>query len=150
MPDTRHGRPLAAERPTAPFAVLPLAVLAAATLATTLVAAWLFMVSLTVLPVRDPGHVTTWILVACGCLGYALLSGAFVLRGRRVRWLAPVTGAASLAALLFGGFAITSSLQAGHFEGYLLLIGVIVGGHGLCALGATPMVALGGGRAPRT
>jgi hypothetical protein len=44
----------------------------------------------------------------------------------------------SLAAIGFGTWAIGSMLAApgkgAHFEGYLLVMGVVLAGHGLCAL----------------
>ena len=128
--------------PPGPAALLVRAALGAATLATAAVAVWLLAVSSTVLPGRDPRHVTQWALTAAGFLGYAALTGAFVLRGARTRWLAPTVALGALAAMAFGAWVVTSTLGAAHFEGYLLVLGVLLAGHGLCALAAVAMSVL--------
>lgn len=154
MSAPRSGDSFAADFPPAPLphAPIPLLVrsaLAAATFATATVALWLFMVCAVVLPERDPGHLPLWLGVACGTLAFAGLTGAFVSRGSWRRALAPLVALGSLAAIVFGAAVITSSLRAAHFEGYALLIGVVVAGHGLCALGSAALVSIGGRTAQR-
>jgi hypothetical protein len=126
---------------------LPLkALLACAGLATALVALWLFTVITTVLPARDPAHVPMWTGFALGFLAYAALTLAFVLRGPRPAALPAAVVALSLAAVGFGGYAVARMVAAatrgGHFEGYLLLMGLVLAGHGLCALAYTALTAL--------
>lgn len=112
--------------------------LALGALATGGIALWLFMVVSVVLPVRDPAHVGMWTGLALGFLCYAGLSLALVLSGERPAWLPWMVGVLSLGAVGFGGYAIAGMLRAadagGHFEGYLLLMGAVLAGHGLCAL----------------
>jgi hypothetical protein len=134
MSAASHGAPLAHPLSPGPSALLVRSALAAATLATAAVAVWLLVVSRTVLPASDPPHVTQWTLTAAGFLGYAALTGVFVLRGARTHWLVPAVALGSLAAIAFGAWGVTSTLGAAHFEGYLLVMGVILAGHGLCAL----------------
>lgn len=142
MSAASHGAPLAHPLPSGPSALLLRSALAAATLATAAVAVWLLMVSSTVLPASDPRHVTQWMLTAAGFLGYATLTGMFVLRGPRTHWLAPAVALASLGAIAFGAWVVTSTLGAAHFEGYLLVMGVLLAGHGLCALASVAIAAL--------
>lgn len=109
-----------------------------ATAATTVTAAWLIGVSIAVLPDRDPAHVGFWLAVAAALLAFAALTGLHLTRwgGSIVRWLA---GAAGLAATAAGTWlAITTVAATGEFEGYLLLIGLVVAAHGaLVTLSAT-------------
>ena len=115
---------------------LPLrGLLALASLATLAVAIWLLLVSAFVLPSHDPTRIPMWIAIAIGLLLYSGLClvhlgappGAATLR-RAVLLL-------SLPVIAAGLYAVVSMLQADgrHFESYLLVIGVIVGGHGLVA-----------------
>ena len=104
---------------------------------TTLISFWLLTVLTTVMPVRDPGHVRLWTAITAGFLVYAALTFAVVVRGPRpalVRMLAVL----SLGALAFGGVAIhamyVAATTGGHFEGYQLLMGLAIAGHGACAL----------------
>jgi len=105
--------------------------------ATVLIALWLLFVATFVLPARDPANVTMWRIIAGLFGGYSIMS-VLVLDapGRRLRrWL---TVGLSVAAIAFGGYAAVSTLRAAsggrHLEGYLLLMGVMVGGHGVVAL----------------
>jgi hypothetical protein len=122
------------------------ALLTCAGLATALIALWLFVVIRTVLPSHDPAHVPMWTGFALGFLAYAALTLAFVLRGPRPALLPALVVVLSLAAAGFGGYAVSSMLLAasngGHFEGYLLVMGVVLAGHGLCALAYTALTAV--------
>ncbi|HEY6194402.1 MAG TPA: hypothetical protein VI504_05110 [Candidatus Eisenbacteria bacterium] len=115
-------------------------------LATAGIALWLFAVVTTVLPAHDPAHVTLWTAFALGFLAYAAVTLAFVVRGPHPALLPAAVVVLSLAAIAFGGYAVTSMLAAAdagrHFEGYLLLMGVALAGHGLCALAYTTLTAL--------
>ena len=122
------------------------ALLTCAGLATALIALWLFTVIRTVLPSHDPAHIPMWTGFALGFLTYAALTLAFVVRGPRPALLPAVVVVLSLAATGFGVYAVSSMLLAagsgGHFEGYLLVMGVVLAGHGLCALAYTALTAV--------
>ena len=122
------------------------ALLTCAGLATGLIALWLFTVISFVLPRHDPAHVPMWTGFALGFLAYAALTLAFVVRGPRPALLPAVVVLLSLAAIVFGGYAVSGMLAAasdgGHFEGYLLVMGIVLAGHGLCALAYTSLTAV--------
>jgi hypothetical protein len=103
--------------------------LALASLATAGVAAWLLVVSVTVLPARDPGQVVMWRLIAVAFLAY---SGACWARTSGISHAALRAAVLllSMAACAFGVYAITRNRD----EGYLLLMGVILCGHALLAV----------------
>jgi len=103
--------------------------------ATAAVGLWLMFVIATVLPARDPGHVSLWRAVATGCFAFSVLS-----------WVCAFAASPALRRLLFatalvataaGIYGIVSTVvrggPGGHFEGYLLLMGLILSGHGLTA-----------------
>jgi len=100
-----------------------------------LVALWLFGVVATVLPARDPARIPLWAAVAVGLVLYAALSLAGLGAVRARPLLRTVLFTMSVVAAVFGGLVLAQSLKAvssgGHFEGYLLLLGAIVLGHGL-------------------
>jgi hypothetical protein len=101
-----------------------------ATAATTVTAAWLVDVSLTVLPDRDPTHVGFWLAVAGSLLAFAALTALHLVRwgGPIVRWLAG--GVALLATVAGAWLAVSTLAGSGDFEGYLVLIGLVVVAHG--------------------
>ena len=142
----RFGSPGPLARQFERFSFPLKALLACAGLATALVALWLFMVITVVLPARDPAHVPMWTGFALGFLAYAGLTLAFVLRGPHPALLPALVVVLSLGAMAFGGYAIASMIAAAnsgaHFEGYLLLMGVILAGHGLCALAYAALTAV--------
>lgn len=138
----RFGPAGALARRFTPFAWPLKALLAAAGLATALVALWLFTVVVTVLPSRDPSHAGMWTGIAWAFLAYAAISLAFVVRGPRPALLPALVVAGSLGAIGFGGYAIVSTWNAAHFEGYLVLMGLILVGHGACALAYTALTAV--------
>jgi hypothetical protein len=117
-------------------AMLGRLVIAAAS-ATTCAGIWLMGVSF-VLPGRDPGTVMVWRGLATGFVAYGVLSAACG-AGRAdrpaLRWS---VGWLSSAAVVLGVLHIGSTVQslghARHFEGYVLLIGVILVAHGVIAL----------------
>jgi hypothetical protein len=124
--DPRHdGVPLA----------LFAAVLMLTSFATAAVALWLFAVTTWILPERDPGHVAMWRWVALGFSAFCALSWACIATGARRAPLRWSVLALSLAAIGLGGWGILRMLReangGAHFEGYLLLMGLVLAGHGL-------------------
>jgi hypothetical protein len=111
--------------------------LMAASVVTVAVALWLLSVSALVLPARDPAHVPLWLTVAFALLGYSALCWAHLLSGPGRALLRRTVLAASCAAVAAGIYGISAmigrSATGGHFEGYIVLMGLIVGLHGLLA-----------------
>jgi hypothetical protein len=130
----RFGDAGAPARQLRPFS-LPLRIMVTAgALATGMIALWLCFVILVVLPSRDPERIPLWAGIAAVCFAYATLTLLLVVRGPRPSWLRGAVGCASLAAMAFGAYEIHEMAQAGaHFEGYLLLMGVILAAQGACA-----------------
>jgi hypothetical protein len=100
---------------------------------------WLVSVVVGVLPERDPSSIWPWTAVAAasGALAAAALA-ATMRRERLGAGLGVALGVLSLAALAFGSFVTTSLAvpgNGGHFEGYLLLVGLILGVEGAFGLG---------------
>jgi len=121
---------------------LPLRVmLALASLMTLAVAAWLASVIAFVLPRHDPARIPMWTGVAVGFVIYGGLCIAYLILGARARALRAIVLLLSLAAFGLGGYAVARMVWApdGHFEGYLLLMGLILGGHGLIAFANTAL-----------
>lgn len=125
------------DRYTLPIKLL----LVSAALATAAVALWLGFVITVILPSRDPQHIPMWSAFAAGFLGYSALTLAFVVAGPRPRFLPAAVVVGSLAAIAFGGYAIFTTWNAAHFEGYPILMGAVLAGHGVCALGYTALTA---------
>jgi hypothetical protein len=112
--------------------------LAAAAL-TSLMAAWLLWVSVVVLPARDPSHVLMWRLIAAAFLLYAGTSAVFATMDPWQRTLRSLMTVESAGAVALGAYAAVQTLSMAaspghHFEGYLLIMGVALTGHGLVAL----------------
>ena len=107
-------------------------------LATMLVGLWLIFVIAVVLPARDPEHIPLWRAVAAGFLAYSALTWAYLIKGPRIAWLRGTVLLLSLAAITLGVYGIVNMVMVarsgGHFEGYIVLMGLILGGHGLTAL----------------
>jgi hypothetical protein len=123
---------------------LPLKVmLALASLMTLAVAAWLASVITYVLPARDPGHIPMWTGVAIGFLVYSGLCITYLVIGARARVLRAIVLLLSLAAIGLGAYGVVQMVEASatgaHFEGYLLLMGLILAGHGLIAFANTAL-----------
>jgi hypothetical protein len=76
------------------------------------------------------------------------LSRAFLIAGPRRRVLLWSVFAASLAAVGVGAYGVVSMLRiassGGDFEGYILLMGGLIGGHGLAALAYAVLTARSG------
>lgn len=122
------------DRPARAFRFL----LGFASLATVGVALWLFWVIAFVLPTRDPLHIPMWRIAAVCFLAYGALSWVYLLRGPRsavLRWLVLTLSVAAIGLGLYGIVTMIRSAGAGgHFEGYIVLMGLILGGHGWCAV----------------
>jgi hypothetical protein len=105
---------------------------------TVCIALWLLWVCTVVLPTRDPAHVAMWRLVAIGYLAYSALSWAALLRHTRSRLLRGLVVAVSAIAVGLGLCGIWTMLgigrAGGHFEGYIVLMGLLLCGHGLAAI----------------
>ena len=104
--------------------------------ATGAIALWLCYVVAVVLPAHDPQRVGLWTALAIGFALDAVVTLVFVRRGARPGWLPWAVPALSLGAMAFGGCAVGAMLDPtrGAFEGYLLVMGVVIGGQGVCAL----------------
>lgn len=113
--------------------------LAVASVCTVCIALWLWWVCLVILPSRDPGQIAMWRTVAVCYVTYSALSWAVLLRGARAQRLRAVVVAVSVAAVALGLYGIGSMVNVartgGHFEGYLILMGLLLAGHGLAAIG---------------
>ena len=107
-------------------------------LATVLVGLWLIFVITVVLPSRDPEHIPLWRAVAAGFFAYSGLTWAYLIKGPRIAWLRWTVLLISLVAIALGIYGIVNMVMVarsgGHFEGYIILMGLILGGHGLTAL----------------
>jgi hypothetical protein len=105
--------------------------------ACTAVAAWLFVVAATVVPERDPSRVGFWNAVALGFIAYAVVTALYIVGSGSGRWriMTSVAVLASLIALVAGaGLAIPMLLTSGDFEGYIVLMGVVLAGQGALVL----------------
>jgi len=112
-------------------------------LATGLIALWLVYVVAVVLPGHDPQRAGPWLAVAASFAIYAGVTVWSVLRAGRPMWLRWAVAALSLGAIAFGGYELESMRVAtdGHFEGYLLVMGLVLGAQGVCALAYTTLAA---------
>lgn len=113
-------------------------------LATIIVGLWLVFVITFILPSRDPGHIGMWSSITAFCFAYSGLTLLYLFRGPRSTWLRRIVTAMSLAAIAAGLYGIVSAIEVarsgGHFEGYIVLIGLVIGGHGVVALVYTMLV----------
>jgi hypothetical protein len=113
-----------------PFRVL----LIFASIATVGVALWLFSVIALVLPARDPGHIPLWRAVALCYMAYSALSWGYLVKGPRsaiLKWTVTPISVAAIAAGFYGMISmILIGIHGGHFEGYILLMGLLLAGHG--------------------
>lgn len=122
---------------------LPLKILVAlASIMTVVVALWLFTVIARVLPARDPARIPLWTGVAIGFLVYSGLCIAYLVLGPRHGPLRAIVLLPSVVAIGLGLFGVVQMVQAAstgrHFEGYLLVMGLILAGHQDGALGFDP------------
>jgi hypothetical protein len=136
--------------PPGPLAVqfdvfsLPLRVMVGLSSAMTIaVALWLFTVIAFVLPARDPARIPLWSSVAVGFLIYSGLCLAYLIVGPRNAPLRATVLTLSVAAIAIGAYGVVRMAQAAaagrNFEGYILLMGLIIAGHGVVALVYTAM-----------
>jgi hypothetical protein len=114
------------------------ALLILCSLATLCVAVWLVFVVTVVLPSRDPEHIKLWGWVTLAFLAYSGLTILYLYRGPRatlLRWIVMLTSAAALSAGVVGIVNMVAVARTGgHFEGYMVLMGLVIAGHGLAAL----------------
>ena len=131
--------------PASPIPFRAAAALGFTAFASTCAALWLLAVSVTVVPAHDPSRTTFWREVAAALLAFAILSALALRPGRRATIERVVLGALGGAAAGVGLGATVRMVQVGdaggHFEGYLLLLSIIVATHGFAAL----VFAIGGG-----
>ena len=84
------------------------------------------------------GEQMVWRSLAALFVAYGVLSAACVMDRHARPVLRRIVGWLSVAAVALGALHVGSTIQSagnpGHFEGYVLLIGVILVGHGLIAL----------------
>jgi len=114
-----------------------LVALAASAAATTIVSLWIVWTALTLLPARDPAHVPMWLGIAAGFLVFAAATFVSVRRGPLLRIARPLAGVFGVAACGMGLGTVTRVAMrgaGGHFEGYLVAIGVVFAVHGALAL----------------
>jgi hypothetical protein len=113
--------------------------------ATALVAVWLCWVIFAVLPVRDPSHVRLWALVGSGFFFFSVLSWAYLAVGPRIALLRRSLIVLSLLAIAAGLYGIVDmmkvAISGGDFEGYIVLMGLVLLGHGASALFYTLLTA---------
>lgn len=104
------------------------------------VALWLVSVIVFVLPSQDPANLPLWIAITAGFFTFSLISLWHLSRHNKP-WLRFAVVALAIPAVGFGVFQVVSMIapSGGHFEGYLLLMGLILTGHGLAALAHTFM-----------
>jgi hypothetical protein len=138
--DARDAARLSSAQPPLPegLAVSLNLLLILASLATAGVALWLFWVTSTVLPTHDPAHIPMWRGVALCFLAYSALSCICVAAGQGnppLRWAVGVTSLAAVALGLYGvGDMFRRASTGGDVEGYILLMGIILAGHGITGL----------------
>ncbi len=119
----------------------------AAAVASMVVGAWLVLVISTVLPDRDPGMIGPWTAVAVGLLGYAGLTFLALVSRRPSTMLRRSLLAASGIAVVCGLILIVGTLaRTDDFEGYVLLIGLVLVGHGVAVLLDAMVLARNGSR----
>lgn len=107
-------------------------------IASVLMAGWLASVVLTVLPARDPAHVTLWSSVAIATTALVAVSLFAIRRGRAVpAGLAVALAILAVAAVGFGLYTLATEMTAalaGDPEGYLFAIGAILTAQGALGL----------------
>jgi len=103
--------------------------------ATAAVALWLLWVVAFVLPARDPTRIPMWLAVALCFMGYSALCWTYLRVGpsnKSLRWSVLTLSAFAMGLGVYGPAAMLWRTTAGgHFEGYIVLMGAILFGHGL-------------------
>jgi len=103
--------------------------------ASALTAAWLLLAVVTVLPARDPASIPFWTVFSVALLAFVALTVIDVRRGIVGRAARIVVAVMSVLAILVGGWILIASMSmTGHFEGYLVVIGLVAVVHGLALL----------------
>ena len=108
-----------------------------ASAATAGVGLWLGTVIAFVLPVRDPAHIPMWRAIAVCFIAYSALSWGCLATGARsgvLRWSLLIASIAAIGLGLYGVVdMVRRAIGGGDFEGYIVLMGLILSGHGLVA-----------------
>jgi len=102
---------------------------------------WLLAVCATVLPSRDAAHEPLWLGAAIACLAWSGLAFARVRRGSRRGLLAASVLALSLAALAFGFGALVAAVRRTEFEGYLVVIALVLVAHAIVSIASLALGA---------
>lgn len=103
--------------------------------ASALTATWLLIVTMTVLPARDPAGIPFWSAVTIGLLAYVALTAIYLRRGRRTPIVRAAAVLASATAVAVGSSWIVVMLtRRDDLEGYVVLVGAILAGHGAMVL----------------
>jgi HAAS len=140
----RMGPPEALARGYRTSRPLTTSLVVIAAIATAFVAVWLVMVTTMVLPRRDPAGIPFWTGVTVGFSLYLILMVVSVGVGRRSRFLRLLTTVASLGAIAIGAaWIVTMFTRTDDFEGYIVLLGVVLIFDGAAFL--TSVVARGRG-----
>jgi len=120
------------------FTIAVGALLALAALATAAVGLWVYWVCATVLPGLHAKRIPMWITVASCFMGFSALSWVAVATGGRNRGVRTGLGAVSAVAVGLGSWAVLRMIHAltsgEDFEGYIILMGMAVTGHGVVGL----------------
>jgi hypothetical protein len=118
-------------------ALLPLRLLTVgAGLTTGLIAIWLLFVLAMVMPARDPERIPMWSAIAAAMSIYAALTLGFAAGTSAKAWIRVVIGGMSMLAVVAGAYGIAAMLTAKGraFEGYVLVMGIVLVVHGSSAL----------------
>jgi hypothetical protein len=141
----RFGPAAQLAREVAVFSLPLKALLAVASMATIVVALGLLTLITSVLPARDPDRIPLWTGVAIGFLIYSGLCIAYLVIGPRHAALRTLVLLLSVTAIGLGAYGVIQMIQAAtvgqHFEGYLLLMGIVLASHGVVAFIYTAMSA---------
>ena len=109
-----------------------------ASISTAVVGLWLLFVIAVVLPAHDPAHIPLWRGITAGFFAYCGLTWTYLIRGPRSAWLRGIVLVASVAAIAAGLYGIVNMINVarsgGHFEGYIIFMGLILCAHGLFAV----------------
>ena len=109
------------------------------------VAVWLMTVIAWILPSHDPAHIPLWTGVTVGYLVFSGLSITYLRLGPRraaLRVLVLALSICALGAAALGAYEMfRASRRGGDFEGYLLLMSLLLAGHGLVAIAYTWITA---------
>src|SRR5437667_2471369 len=102
-------------------------VLGVALLATFGSGLWLAWVSRTILPLRDPAHASLWSDISINMVAYSSVSALYLWGADHravLRWLLFAVSPIAIAA---GAYLVVQAMaRPEHFEGYLVLLGLIL------------------------